>query len=185
MKNDRTQWYCPLCCTVLTVASATIKSTTLIEELACHTCKIFWERTSESNTYRLQALGSEVERRYSEMVRAEIESEHDERWGRLRELLVRLVASGPKAAHVSASECHEICESGHEAIEEIEKLQGEIKRKDQALEMCFEWLTADYIRPLGGRYAIEELQKHDDRVEEIRRVAIGDLPKEGSTDERL
>lgn len=37
---------------------------------------------------------------------------------RLRELASRLVAGGPKAAHVSASECHEIAEGLVELIDE-------------------------------------------------------------------
>lgn len=39
---------------------------------------------------------------------------------RLRELAERLVAGGPKASHVSASECHEISEGVHELIDAVE-----------------------------------------------------------------
>ena len=40
---------------------------------------------------------------------------------RLRELVTRLVASGPKAAHVSASECHEITDGVLELLEERDR----------------------------------------------------------------
>ena len=46
---------------------------------------------------------------------------------RLRELSTRLVASGPKAAHVSASECHEICEGMHAALNEVERLRAALR----------------------------------------------------------
>lgn len=42
---------------------------------------------------------------------------------RLRELAERLVAGGPKASHVSASECHEISDGMIELIDEIEQLR--------------------------------------------------------------
>jgi hypothetical protein len=45
---------------------------------------------------------------------------------RARELLDRLVASGPKAAHVSASECHEIAETCHEALDAVAKLRRQL-----------------------------------------------------------
>lgn len=41
---------------------------------------------------------------------------------RLHELVIRLVASGPKAAHVSASECHEITDDVTALIEERDAL---------------------------------------------------------------
>lgn len=42
---------------------------------------------------------------------------------RLQELAVRLVASGPKAHAVSASECHEISEGLLELLVQVERLQ--------------------------------------------------------------
>jgi hypothetical protein len=51
---------------------------------------------------------------------------------RLRELAVRLVASGPKASHVSASETHEISDGLIDLLNEnakLRKLLGEAKSK--------------------------------------------------------
>jgi hypothetical protein len=45
---------------------------------------------------------------------------HDD-LSRLEELLNRLVMSGPKASHVSASECHEITDDGLTAIAELRR----------------------------------------------------------------
>ena len=47
---------------------------------------------------------------------------------RLRELAQRLVASGPKACAVSASECHEISEGLIAALDEIELLRTSVDR---------------------------------------------------------
>lgn len=43
----------------------------------------------------------------------------DEELPRLLELSARLVAAGPKASHVSASECHEISDGMDELITEL------------------------------------------------------------------
>jgi hypothetical protein len=45
---------------------------------------------------------------------------------RAHELLDRLVAAGPKAAHVSASECHEIAETCHEALDAVARLRRQL-----------------------------------------------------------
>lgn len=57
---------------------------------------------------------------------------------RLRNLLIRLVASGPKAAHVSASECHEIVDETFEVLTELEKAQARIALLERHVT---EWLT--------------------------------------------
>lgn len=56
---------------------------------------------------------------------------------RLRELADRLVASGPKASRVSASECHEIREGVHELINTVEGSRAAANRliKDAANEI--------------------------------------------------
>ncbi len=52
-------------------------------------------------------------------------------WTRLRNLLKRLCAPGPKAAHVSASECHEILDDTFEALAKLETAQGEVQKLTQ------------------------------------------------------
>ncbi len=59
---------------------------------------------------------------------------------RLRDLAVRLVASGPKAAHVSVSETHEISEGLIEALDHIAILRAALTAKatphsDESKEM--------------------------------------------------
>jgi CRISPR/Cas system-associated protein Csm6 len=46
----------------------------------------------------------------------------DDRFSRLRELLVRLVQPGPKAAGVSASELHEVVEDAYTLLDERTKI---------------------------------------------------------------
>lgn len=52
---------------------------------------------------------------------------------RLLELAVRLVASGPKASNVSASECNEISEGLCEVIAECDALRMEVERYKRTL----------------------------------------------------
>ena len=73
---------------------------------------------------------------------------------RLRELSTRLVASGPKAAHVSASECHEICEGMHAALNEVERLRAVLA---EACEIGIAEMNGE-PRP-GGRARLLELAK--------------------------
>jgi len=51
-----------------------------------------------------------------------------EEFPRLRELALRLIEPGPKAARVSASECHEISEGLLALIEEVKYLRD---RRDE------------------------------------------------------
>lgn len=57
-----------------------------------------------------------------------------EEFPRLRELATRLVASGPKASHVSASETHEISDGLTAALDEVERLTAALTASQQETE---------------------------------------------------
>lgn len=95
---------------------------------------------------------------------------------RLRELVERLVASGPKAAHVSASETHEIHDDVLELIEDRNRLA-------LALRETLEWAcspTMDIYKErhrLGGYTSelIPQFTKLGDRDRTERLTAIASV----------
>lgn len=60
---------------------------------------------------------------------------------RLAELVDRLIAAGPKAAHVSASETHEIHDDVIDLIAERDKLVAERDKLVVALADMIDWAT--------------------------------------------
>lgn len=86
----------------------------------------------------------------------------NDRWLRLRNLLDRLVAPGPKASHVSASECHEI-------VGEVVEVLGQVRRLEA-------WIALEIASAAQGTLFDTQKGAYEFGVSEARRIAEGREP---------
>jgi chromosome segregation ATPase len=111
---------------------------------------------------------------------------------RATELAVRLVKPGPKAAHVSASECHEIAEavltaySGewprcvawlHERLDTLldgyERALDEVEAKDRRITELERWLRdTEDAREVAAKASIERGHRADTAEVELERLRV-------------
>jgi hypothetical protein len=107
-------------------------------------------------------------------------------FARLRELVDRLIMGGPKASHVSASECHEINDDVHELLEENDSLRETAKRRLEDMELMSQELVAyraecERIRPVFEAAA----KWHEERLRPWTGDALIELEAEGQIMDEL